>query len=395
MEKYNQEDVMKALKTGISRGKKARTRTRAIKGSLSMFSLLLISFTILVNVSGTFADSLIDIPIIGDIVEMVHIGSKYEEVAERGYFEQGDVLYSDDEITVALIAYYYSDNEINMYLKIESDDKHYSVRHVELLDQEGKMVSGGSYSYGDLNDEGITNIEIDMIETDLPEHITISFDVRIDEEDRTFKAELDKKVSDLVKIDIDQSFEVDDMIIHIHNMEITPTSLNLRLDVLSETMMFYDFNNIYIQTDQNKYPRISNGLIRSGSMETGMTYFFKTPFFDEYESIEIVIEGADALPVENSTIIIDLDKEEMIKQIDDKLVFLGVVNNRLAFEGVEDGISFSSYDGHYFSEKSYMTGEQNQRFELKIDRSLVDNMIEIDFSDYTNLIPFKEIIKVR
>lgn len=395
MENYNREDVMKALETGIAKGKRARNRTRGVKNSVSMFSLLLISFTILVNVSGTFADSLIDIPIIGDIVEWVHIGSKYEEVAEKGYFEKGDILYTDDELTVALIAYYYSDYEINMYLKIETDKKHYSVEGIELLDQEDHVLDGGCYSYGGFNDDGIANIEVDMIDQNLPENIVVALDLKIGDDDRIFKAELEKKISDMVKINVDESFEAHDLTIHIKDMEITPTSLNLEMDVISENMMFYDFHDIYIKTDQGVYPRISSGITRSGNMETGMTYFFKTPYFDDYESIEIIIDGMDALPVEKSTIVIDLDKEEMIKQADDKIKFIGIKSNRLIFESDVEGISFSSYDGNYFSEKAYMTSEDSYRFELKIDRHLVDHMIEIDFSDYPNLLPFKEIIKVK
>jgi len=195
-------------------------------------------------------------------------------------------------------------------------------------------IEGGSFGYGGFNDDNIENIEVNMVDRNLPDTLTVRFDITRNNKNASFKdddiiledisVKLEKKIKDVSnRKEINKVIKHDDMDFEFLSLEITPTTMNLQLDVSSDEKVFYEFREIYIQSEENRYERISDGLVRSGDMTSGMTYYFKTPYFDDYESFEIVIDGIYVLPLDQSTILIDLEKKEMVKGIDEKISFLG------------------------------------------------------------------------
>ncbi len=402
MNDYNKDEVINSLMIGINKGKRAKYMKRVSQSILTLFLVVFTSFSVMVNVSSSFADSLIDIPVIGEIVELVRIGSGYKEAAEKGLFEKGDMVYQDEDYTLSLIAYYYSDQDLNLFFELDHKlEGHYAIINFELLDENMSKIEGGSFGYGGFNDDNIENIEVNMVDRKLPDTLTVRFDMTRNNKNASFKdddiilenisVKLEKKIKDVSNLKvINKVIKHDDMDFEFLSLEITPTTMNLQLDVSSDERVFYEFKEIYIQSGDNKYERISDGLVRSGDMTSGMTYYFKTPYFDDYESLEIVIDGIYVLPLDQSTILIDLEKEEMIKGIDEKLSFLGINESAtgytVRFEGnVDERVSFSQYNGHYFSSRSTMTSDTEREYHLEVEKELLeDTIIEVNFSFYPN-----------
>ncbi|MCH4887080.1 DUF4179 domain-containing protein [Acidaminobacter sp. JC074] len=413
MNDYNEAQVLESLQVGINRGKKAYHFKRASQGVLTVFAVMFMSLALMVNVSPSFADSLIDVPVIGEIVKLVRIGSGYEEVAEKGMFEKGEVIYEDESYKLSLLAYYFSDKDLNLYFTLESDNEDYhAITNFEMLDENMDFIKGGSIGFDAFNDEGLTNIEVNMIDHTLPDTLTIKFDLTRDDKRGRFgddyiyledlSLKLKKKVKDVSNmIDISETVHHENMNFDFISLEITPTTMNLQMDVSSDDMVFYDFKKIYIKSGENVYERISDGLVRSGNMESGMTYFFKSPYFDSYKDFEIVIEDVYALPIDLSYVEIDLENNEMIKGSDDKLEFIGVSKSADIYtvkfkSSGDERVGFSQYDDHHFSSIGTMYLDEGREYHLEVEKeNLDDEKILIDFNHYPNTVEMKKSIRIE
>ena len=430
MNNFDNKDILNAVEKGIHKGKRARRARKALNINLIALALVMVAFTVSVNVSTTLASSLKDVPILGKIVGFIRIGSGYEDAAEQGYFADGDVIAKDDGYTVSIEGYYYSDTNLNAVIRLDGkfdDDTFYNLKNVKILDTELNEISGGFLGYGgfgEMNGSLISNITLTQKERTLPDELILRFDissgsrtaepVEIGSKDTppsfpetsifmNLEAKLKKQVDvENTEVEIDRLINYSGMDIHIKSLKITPVTIDLELDVQSESMVFYDFKDIYFISDDMTYSQISNGTSRSGSMDTGYTYYFNTNYFFRDEPLTLVIDGIDALPSDSSTIIIDVEKNEMIQKIDDKLAFTGISDSGdeyffINFTSVYDGqIGFSTYNGERFKEMG-MSGMGTEReYYLKAEKKhIVGSKIEIGFWEYPNEIQFHEEININ
>lgn len=427
MMSYDKNEVINAIQIGISDGKKAYSRKRSINHGMLIFLVFLSSFTISVNMSDAFASSLIDVPIIGKIVEFVRIGSGFEEVAKQGLYTEGEILVDSKDYFVNVEGYYYSDYDINMFIGftgVFDPDARYIISDVVITDINSNKITEYSLGFGDLNIDGEyanTEITINKVDEVLPEELIIKFSVikriRADRNNqpdtnkktkyqgeyliKDLKANLSKQVSnvDIIKL-INHSFDVDGMIVEIESLKISPTTMNLKVNVDSNTMKFYDFGLIQLKSEDETYPIISSGTRRSGDQDTGMTYYFESSFFDDIDDLELQIDGIYALPIDNSTIVLDLENVEMLKSIDDKLNF-SHVGDRGEFYDVylqtekKYLFSFSEYNKQNFASVGHRSDDKQNIYVLEVEKSnIVDGIIEVSFWKYPNIIKFKDNIMI-
>lgn len=424
MNNANIEEIKRVLEIGIKRGRKAKRKQKIINSNIIAVMLIALIFSVSVNVSSTFASSLIDLPVIGKIVDFIRVGSGFKEVAERGLYVSGDTIIKDDDYELSIDGYYYSDNNLNIILRLDGnldDNRNYMFDNVEVLSVDFVKLSGNSIDYGRFNKEkdyAISIINISM-EDLLPEDVVLRFNITnnlIGEaisiyDDTTGKIEdeylfeqlevhLEKQVKELNRtFSINKKIEGHDIQIDFKELVVTPTTMNLKVDIKTDSMRFYDFETIYFESKNKTYQIISGGKTRSGNQENGYTYYFKSNYFDG-EPLTLVIEGILALPVNQSTIVIDLDTNEIVSTIDEKLTLMKVKENKNSYflhltSSLDEDFGFSKYDGNYFKSSATMTDDKIKEYVLELDKSLVKNSeIEIDFWKYPHLLQFNESIEI-
>ena len=258
----NSFEIENALKKGVNRGKKARKRTRVININIISVIAIFLAFSISVNISGTFASSISGIPVIGKIADFVRIGSGFTEVAERGFFSQGETIISDENYKISIEGYYFSDKNLNIIIRVDgkfNEDYIYEISNVDLLKEDGSKMSGGFLSYGclDLTDGyGIASIVANQVEENFPEELTLCFDFAYTSYNKTqreatilyenLKVPLKRQmIEENIKITIEETVEVEDIQMDIISLSITPTIMELVIKVESEKMVFYGFDSLY------------------------------------------------------------------------------------------------------------------------------------------------------
>jgi hypothetical protein len=255
MMSYNKDEVINAIQLGISDGKKAFKRKRSINHSMFIFFVFLSSFTISVNMSDTFASSLIDVPVIGKIVEFVRIGSGFEEVAKQGLYTEGEILGETDNYIISVDGYYFSDTDVSILLSLETEKKpytYYSIKNLIILDE--NYVPFDDYFIDYKNFDGYNPVRTEIVisrSLHLPETIHLEFDIErnknfstsssggysqtVNEIETVFshlEYMITKNVSKTERYyEINQSLKEDAIDVNINYMKIHPTTLDLNMDI--------------------------------------------------------------------------------------------------------------------------------------------------------------------
>jgi hypothetical protein len=420
---YNSEEVRKIIEIGIEKGKKTRRRSRMINSSVLIVLILLSSLSITVNVSKTFAEALMDIPILGDIVELITIGSGFEEVAEQGLYKSGNILNRTDDYSLVIEGYYFSDSDVNVLISVEGDidvKSNYFINNLIIMNENNEKLDVNIENNMFFKYKGSqlrTEIVISREEF-LPNTINIEFDVErsrnsstvypngtshtINEKELIFSCEkyqLQKHVDEeVMSYEIDKLIRLNGVNVHLKSMAIHQTTIDLELDVLSEDYVFYDFEGLKIISKEKEYPLISNGTYRTGNVSDGFTYYFESSYFDKVDDFELIIDGINMLPINSSTIVVDLENNELLKTIDDQIILKEISQTGskyvINFETSID-VKVSKYDNHDFDliHFSHESTKKIGDLSLRIDKSLLDDkIIEIYFEHYPVTVPIYEVV---
>lgn len=429
MNSIDKNDILNALESGIKRGKRKRRIKKVININLLALVIIMMAFSVSVNVSSAFASSLKDIPVIGKIAEFVRIGSGFKNVAERGYYSKGDILIDDGNFIISVEGYYFSDSDINIVISLDGalkEETSYNFNNVRIFDTDMKKLSGYSLGYGPfggINGCQASTITVSQKEGLLPGEIIIMFDITERTQNVTefigdgppadyyddfisiysdISVNLNKqtKLDNIVKT-LDKSFEVNDISIKLKDLIITPVTMDMTLSIDSDSMSFYGFRKMHFKSDADFYYGIANGLSRTiNPLTFDYIYFFNSSYFDGEIPLTLVIDGIYALPKDNSTVIIDVEEGRIIKSIDDRLTFEGIDDSSdeyfyIFFSGTaNEVVEFAQYNDHAFKETMISSGKERIKYTLKCEKKYInDSKVEISFWNYPNEIKFyKEII---
>lgn len=348
------------------------------------------------------------------------ISEIYKKVAQHGYFTPGGPIFENGQYKLSAKEYYFSSNNINVILELEGgiDDEIYDIENLSFYNSKIEEIKGMTIGYGSFRikgDKGTVSLELEHLEGDaLESPVELHFDLvkesmaeteNSSAEDTVIAENLKFKLTqksdhENVEIPINESFKADEMEFEIKKLSITPTTMNLSLNAGSETLVFYDFDKIFFKSEKGEFHRISNGTTRTQGSSENYVYYFETPYFESSEKLTLIIDGMYALSKSKSSVTVDLDKKTMVEAIDDRLTLTDVDEKEnsymLHFESpIDDTVNFASYDGISFSQTEFHNSIDKNGYIVKIEKDkLEDQIVEIDFSHYPNLVEFKKEINI-
>lgn len=421
-------DILFAIESGIKKGRNARRMNKILKVNGYLLSVLLISFCALVNFSSSFADSLIGIPVIGDIVELVRFGSGYEEVAERGYFTEGDVFYEHDGKKLEVEAYYFSERKLNIILKGTgfNEDIDIRIESYDMTDENGEKINQYFASTGALRHNGKNHTGTLVIEREieLPETLYLELEwhtydtsMRISHNDENRDEKREERNFDTIKSNItfyrnvfetskvysvNEKIEGENINFIVGDLMITPTTMNLEVDVETEGMKFYGFEEIYFLADGKKYPAISSGVVSSGDVDSGYVFYFESFYFEDPSDIKLVVDSYRAIDEKYTQVNIDLTGEIKPEFYGDYIHEFEIIEKNHYYELVfsideNNRLSISDYNG--VDIRAFGTTFDEDEYAKKYFEILKENIegtdITITFSDYPEVIQLNKEIKVK
>lgn len=351
MERLPEAALDAAIRRGLEQGRKRARRGRRNRLSLTM-SLsalcMILLLTAFVRVSPAFAAVVRDIPGLSGFVELIEgdksllaaldnefIQPVNVSVEKNGYKLTVDGIMADEGRLVIL----YSGEGPGVTDQSDIDN-------FKLLDENGEQVIAGIYSShfpsGDIENAGTTMYNyMDAIMgegIELPERICFSVQLQGQWLEVQFPVEHDRFNGMREAIVVDKTFEIAGQRFTIKDAVITP--LQVKLSVVSDPSNekhSNSFINIALVDEKGRQYTSKGGF---GELDTEMTYYFQSSYFEQPEELTLVAEGLH-LSERNKTFVINTETGETIVTPDQRIA---LESKEQTADGIDLRIGMSGLD---------------------------------------------------
>lgn len=347
---------------GIKKAKRKR-KSKLIKNiSVIAASLLMISFIITVRISPSFAELMINVPVLKDVVKLIYKeelvkDDKGLQLAIENEFmqhigasdEHEDLVFTVEDIIVdemKMIIFYSIENKGNHELVNLFDIKYY--------DENGNKIKA-SGSWSSFINKNMTKekrlynkVTLNFYkDTVIPDIITMEtkMNKRLDRDnkgtlDSTWKVDIpiDKTMFESQKdiYELNEVIEIKGQKIYFDKMTVYPTTIALDVKYdKNNTKRIFSFDDIKITDEKGEWLTIRNGVTGMPTGDNSETLFFQSNYFKKPNNINIELSSIRALDKDKLEVIVDLENNKILKAPDNRLRYTGIGND--------------TYDGKYIS----------------------------------------------
>ena len=296
---------------------KARNRKNGLRRMLAPVGALcglLLSFALLVNVSPTFASACSGVPLLRELAAAVDFSPSLSAAIENDYFQPVDQEQTQNGVTCRVLGVIVDRRQLNIFFTLKGPGKEELGADMELTAADGTQLPSISYGGAWKGDEnGIYQRTADFFEQDMPHALLFTVKAMADPERElasfTFHLEFDPWfTSQGETIEVGETFVIESQTLTVERIELYPTQMCIHVSPGPDnTALLKGLRFTVTDEKGNVYAPISNGLSAVGSPEGGYGIFMlESPYFQNSQSLELHITGADWLDQDLARVHVDL-----------------------------------------------------------------------------------------
>ncbi|WP_187441933.1 DUF4179 domain-containing protein [Sutcliffiella horikoshii] len=353
-------DIDDYIRSGIRKGKKT-TQPPFWKAGMVAASILLIIFLTTIRVSPAFANYVSTIPGMERIVELIRHNKGIMSAVENDYLQEVGITRDEDGVSLTIDAIIVDETQMLVFYTIETDNNYSTINlsNIKLKSQSGEELGKYGMSYGSHSEvrkgEKISG-ELKVTYPDgmiVPDKFILETGININELEvikaLNYPIEVDmNKFSAITKeFAIDKSVEAGGQSIYFEKMEIHPTRIALFLEYdESNTHEIFRFDDIALEDEKgNRW--ISEG--GSSMDDNKIVMYFESNYFSEPKQLDLVFSSFAALPKDELEVMVDLEKESIIKAPSDKrLKKVWLEDGEKDVKGIYFQVEVDPKDHNYF-----------------------------------------------
>lgn len=316
-------------------------------------AILLLSFILTIRYSPVLAHYVGNIPGFERFVQLVHYDKGLLTALEHEHYQPIGLSDTHHDITFTVDHIIVDEGRIIIFhsVKHEQQNRKYSVTGVSLVNNQGEVVVKTA-SYGMMSEEGTGRLDIafnDLVHA-IPERLTLQVQLRekvqVDqlvapkdsqsgaaETNNVYEAYPDTTWEISFQVDrekfegltqtyhINDTLNIDDQKIHVHQVTIFPTQVAIHLEFdEANTMKLLDLSGLSLLDEKgDTWAGISNGISASHLSETEWIVYLESAYFAYPEELYLQLTEARALPKENAFVTIDLENRALLSAPDPRL----------------------------------------------------------------------------
>lgn len=317
---------------------KTQYRRRFFIAPLSSVVILLIVFTILVNIFPTFAYACGRIPIIKELTKLVAFSTSLSAAVENQFVQPIEQEQTINGITAKIKYVIVDQKQLNIFYSLDSDiytalESMPEIKAADGTPLEGYSISSGGY--GKPNGE-LKLITVNFVDKDMPGSMLLTLKVRdigifpreaiVTKED-SMLTDNEYKEPDFINefifplefdpyytaqgenIMLNQSFELDGQTIILEDAEIYPTHIRLNFSDKEDNTAWLKSLSFYLENEKGKrFEKITNGITATGSPDSPMmvSHRLESPFFSNSRELTLYITGVEWLDKDMKKVKLDL-----------------------------------------------------------------------------------------
>lgn len=389
-----------------------RRKHRKSLWTIAVAAIFLLTFVTSIRVSPVFAHAVASIPGMGKLVEYIQYDKGLQGIMDNEYYQSVHASQVKDDITLTIDGVILDESGIVIAYTLEAP---YSIEDLNYkkikLYHNGKEISPGVMTYNNPN-QLHKNRKEDLLQIGFSDKQSFEgqefvLELQLDNNAKgtvfSLPFELPEKVKKAKVYTLNKEIEVDNQKMTIQDITIYPlrVAITIAFDD-ANTMEIFNFEDMRIEDDKGEvWSSIRNGMTVSGVGEEERIYYLQSNYFAKPKKLYFKMNKMQALPKDESYLLVDLQKQEVLKQPSaGKIEVTEVATNRIearfrdeknhmyslfldtinadgdAVETVSEGVRMS--EGFVYSDLTFK--EQQHKNPLRINFSAYPNYINGDIS---------------
>ncbi|WP_303968915.1 DUF4179 domain-containing protein [Sporosarcina ureae] len=399
-----------AIRQGMERARQekreSRKKRKRIFGSVAVVALLLLTFITSIRVSPVFANAVASIPGLEKFVELIAIDKGLDAAIQNDYYQEIGATQTIDDKTLTVDGVILDESGVNIFYTIASDHSLKGLR-VDYINLQAEGIPEGSFSYGNMMDEGENYTYKDRIDYQFGEQYTShnqSFDlevaIKLKGEVTVFTVPftVPKQVKPSEVYSIDKEVEIKGQKFWIEDITISPLRVGVKVSIDPDnTMKILQFEDMRLEDEKGDvWGAIRNGTIASGGEDGKYTYFLQSNYFSKPEKLYLRINKVQALRAEDAFAEVNTETSEWINQPEDQKIRL-LESNKHHAEFIMDNTGEEEFPFFFIgsavdangkevetpSTGKYGDGEATH-WDLNFDRTDYVNPLKLELFAYPN-----------
>lgn len=409
--------VNNAIQQGILQAKAKKRKRKKTLWAFSVAAILILTFVTSIRVSPAFASAVSTIPGMERFVHLIQFDKGMKAIVENDYYESIGITQVKDNITFTVDGIIIDETGAEIFYTIETP---HSIKNMDY--QEIKFFNNGrdlksSYSY-DPPDQVTANrkeghISFVFGKTERLSNNEFEILVEIEQANKTTTFKVPFTTKNKMKpgkiYTVNETVEIDGQQIGVKEIKVYPlrVAVTLEFDKQNE-MKILQFEDMRIVDENGEiWSSIQNGITGRGeNQDKENTYFLQSNYFKEPKELYLKFDKVQALPKEESYLLVDFEKQEILEQPSDrKMEILQVGSNtiKLKYHPTRKDHMYS-----LFSQVENVRGEVvdiltgsssgdgiEHYEEITLDAKDIINPVKIDFFAYPNYLNGSVSIQIK
>ncbi|GAA0720990.1 hypothetical protein GCM10008905_10850 [Clostridium malenominatum] len=364
------------IKKGIEEGQMKKKRMRAKKlANIVAFVTLITS----IRVSPAIAVVLSKVPGLEYIVNLINYDKGIKDIVDNNFVQPINLSEEHEDLVFSIKDIIIDSSKCIVFYSIENKGNHrfVNLNEMKFTDELGEglkaAITWGSFIDKDMNIEKKLEGKVELNfgeETIIPDKLFIAVTLRESDEGNDsrdkqkilssiwkFEIPVDKeKFEEMHKVyDINEKFEIEGQKISFKTLTITPTRIALEVEYdKNNSKKILGFDDLAILNEKGEeWARISNGVIGSSKDDYNETLYFQSNYFANPKELHIKGSSIRAVDKDKLEVIVDMDKNELIKAPDHRLTLKSISKGNeeitLEFSLITDKIMDEKHAYNVFS----------------------------------------------
>lgn len=397
-----------AIQTGFNIAewelKKKRQKRRQSFWSIGIAAVLLLTFVTSIRISPAFANAVASIPGMEKFVEMMENDKSIQAIVDHEYYQPINISQTKDDLIFTINGVILDETGMVVSYTLEGaysiDEMGYG--RTDIL-HNGEEIIGYSqtYNYSKSNHK---NYQKDIFKYPFVEKMSFEtqdfvLEIELENEQKTVFSipfTVEKEVKSGQVYTLNEEVEIESQKIIIEDVTISPlrTEVRLKLEEMN-TMKLFLFEDMRIEDDRGEvWGRNVERELGRNFGGTEPIIYLQSNYFEEPKELYLKFNKIQALNKEETYLLIDVEKKEVLQQPSVGGVEVVAVNPdyieiRFPLEGNETGIAVDEYKQTMWEADGYGYNR------ISIEGADLNSPLKIDFFRYPNYIEKEVSIKIK
>ncbi|WP_411955017.1 DUF4179 domain-containing protein [Alkalibacillus sp. S2W] len=414
------ERLNQSIADGLKIKKKRHQRLKRTWRSTIVAAVVMFMFVIGVNTSPVFAEQVSKVPGFEHLVELVKWDKGRQAALSEGYYEEIDRSVDYGDVTLTIDGVIRDQYGMVVYHTIETEEpiERLNFSDVSIKRQNGEGLPVSSLGFG-MPSQSETNsytheTEIFFNEPVKDTKFVIEGKVKGRGLNKSFMISFEaENKAEPVHYDVDQPFQVGSEQYRISEVIVNPLRTEVKVEVPENPeWALLNFEDLRLINEEGEvWASIRNGVTGTGSWRSNeydvFSVFLQSHYFEPNDSLTLLFNELQAVPIENSYIKLDLANEEILHDPLGQFEAVERSGNgfRMTIKDPEERFGFGPF-GQVHAENGdkidssgqYMRMEEEKRIlGKKLDQNVSADMnpIKVELNYYPNWIQESTRIEIK